>query len=75
MQCLMMMEEYYIDINYSNYLDKDEHFDENKVEEYDVVFDDMNVDHNNQQLVIEQDMMNWKMIQWLHYHHFQIIDV
>jgi len=54
----MMMEEHYIDINYLDYLDKDEDFDENKVEEYDVVFDDMNVDHNNQQLVIEQDMMN-----------------
>ncbi len=64
MQCLMMMEVHYIDINDWYYLDKDDEFDENKVEEFEVVFDDMNVVHNNQQLAIEQDMMNWKMIQW-----------
>jgi hypothetical protein len=60
----MMMEVHYIDINDWYYLDKDDEFDENKVEEFEVVFDDMNVVHNNQQLAIEQDMMNWKMIQW-----------
>jgi len=60
----MMMEVHYIDINDWYYLDKDDEFDENKVEEFEVVLDDMNVVHNNQQLAIEQDMMNWKMIQW-----------
>ncbi len=64
MQCLTMMEVHYIDINDCYCLDKDDEFDENKVEEFEVVLDDMNVVHNNQQLAIEQDMMNWKMIQW-----------
>ena len=44
--------------------DFDDEFDGNKVEEYEVVLDDRNVDHNNQQWGIEQDMMNWKMIHW-----------
>jgi len=59
-----MMEVHYIDINDCYCLVKDDEFDENKVEEFEVVLDDMNVVHNNQQLAIEQDMMNWKMIQW-----------
>jgi hypothetical protein len=49
----MMMEGHYIDINDYYCLDKENEFDENKVEEYEVGFDDMNVDYNNQQLVIE----------------------
>ena len=49
----MMMEEHYIDINYLYYLDKDDDFDENNVDEYEGLFDDTNVDHNNQQWVIE----------------------
>jgi len=44
----MMMEVHYIDINDWYYLDKDDEFDENKVEEFEVVLDDMNVVHNNQ---------------------------
>jgi hypothetical protein len=49
----MMMEGHYIDINDYYCLDKENEFDENKVEEYEVGFDDMNVVSNNQQLVIE----------------------
>jgi hypothetical protein len=60
----MMMEGHYIYINDYYCLDKDDEFDENKVEEYEVGVDDMNVDYNNQQLVIEQDMMNSMKIHW-----------
>lgn len=61
---MMMMEEHYNDINDWDCLDKDDEFDENKVEDYEMVFDDMNVVHNNQQLLIVQDKMNSKMIQY-----------
>ncbi len=63
---MMMMEEHCKDINDYYCLDKDDEFDENIVEEYEMVFDDMNVVHNNQQLAIEQYRMKWKMSQLEH---------
>ncbi len=45
----MMMMKYYIDINDFDCLDKCDEFDENKLEYYSLMmFDDMNVVHNNQ---------------------------
>jgi hypothetical protein len=60
----MMMMEYCIDTNDSDCLDKCDEFDEDKSEYFSMVFDDMNVVHNNQQLLIVQDMMNSMMIHY-----------